>query len=204
MTAVEALKFPAVRLFVERAAATLDGFELSDAEAAVVAGICRKLDGIALAIELMATHVDALGLRGLSTLIDDRVYLLRHESRSALSRHRSLSAALDWSYEFLPEQERIVLRRLSVFVGAFTLDVALGVSGFDMDSSVVIDSIANLVAKSLVSADVTGANVQHWLLDITRAYASQKLSQSGELETVLRRHAMHRRDSKPRLIHGPE
>src|SRR5215510_16531571 len=129
LTASEALAFPSVQLFVERAAANLDGFELNDAAAPVVADICRKLEGVPLAIELAATRVDAFGLRQLSVLLDDRIRLLKYGTRTALPRHRTLTAALDWSYEFLPEDERVLLRRLAVFAGVFTLDAASAVAG---------------------------------------------------------------------------
>jgi predicted ATPase/DNA-binding winged helix-turn-helix (wHTH) protein len=158
LTAAEALAFPSVQLFVERAAATLDGFELDDADAPIVADICRKLEGMPLAIELAASRTDAFGVRQLSALLNDRFRLLTHGRRAALPRHRTLIAALDWSYEFLPEDERILLRRLSVFAGAFTLDSARAVAAdanFD-----VVEGVANLVAKSLVSADVMGPVVQ--------------------------------------------
>src|SRR5499433_3233544 len=192
LTASEALTFPSVQLFVERAAANLDGFELNDADAPVVADICRKLEGMPLAIELAATRVDAFGVRQLSALLDDRIRLLKYGRRTALPRHRTLTAALDWSYEFLPEDERVLLRRLSVFAGTFTLDSASAVAA-DAKTDVV-EGVANLVAKSLVSADVGGAVVQYRLLDTTRAYAMQKLTESGEFEDYVRRHAGHHRD----------
>src|SRR5262249_18037367 len=176
LTASEALAFSSVQLFVERAAANLDGFELNDADAPVVADICRKLGGMPLAIELAATRVDAFGVRQLSVLLDDRIRLLKYGRRTALPRHRSLTAALDWSYEFLPGHERALLRRLSVFSSVFTLDSARAVAAdanFD-----VVEGVANLVAKSLVSADVMGAVVQYRLLDTTRAYGMQKLTES--------------------------
>jgi predicted ATPase/DNA-binding winged helix-turn-helix (wHTH) protein len=192
LTALEALAFPSVQLFVERAAAKLDGFELNDADAPVVADICRKLEGMPLAIELVATRIDAFGIRQLLVLLDDRIRLLKYGRRTALPRHRSLTAALDWSYEFLAEDERVLLPRLSVFSSIFTLDSASAVAAnanFD-----VVEGVANLVAKSLVSADVGGAVVQYRLLDTTRAYAMQKLTESGEFEEHVRRHAEHHRD----------
>jgi predicted ATPase len=192
LTASEALAFPSVQLFVERAGAKLDGFELSNAHAPVVADICRKLEGMPLAIELAATRVDAFGVRQLSVLLDDRIRLLKYGRRAALPRHRTLTAALDWSYEFLPEDERALLRRLSVFTGTFTLDSASAVAA-DAETDVV-EEVANLVAKSLVAADVGGAVVQYRLLDTTRAYAMQKLTESGEVEDYVRRHAEHHRD----------
>jgi predicted ATPase len=136
LTAAEALAYSAVQLFVERAAAVLDGFELSDAEAPIVSAICHKLGGIALAIELAAARVDAFGIRQLKLLLDDRFRILNQGKRTAQPRHQSLVAALNWSYEFLPETERVVLRRLSVFAGAFTLDSAIAVAG-DADTDVV-------------------------------------------------------------------
>jgi predicted ATPase/DNA-binding winged helix-turn-helix (wHTH) protein len=194
LTAAKALSFSSVQLFVERAAASLDGFELTDADAPVVAEICRKLEGVALAIELAATRIDAFAVRELSALLNDRFRLLNQGRRGALARHRSLAAALDWSYELLPEDERVVLRRLSVFAGTFTLDSAQAVAGNDGAASGIIDGVASLVAKSLVSADVSGAVVYYRLLDTTRAYALHKLTESGELGAFLRRHAEYNLD----------
>jgi predicted ATPase len=195
LTAVQALTFPAIQLFVERAAESLEGFELRDADAPIVAEICRKLEGIALAIELAASRIDAFGVRELSTLLEDPFQLLKQGRRTALPRHRTLAAALDWSYEFIPETERTILRRLSVFAGAFTLDSATAVIA---ESGILgpeaVESLANLVARSLVSADVGGAVAQYRLLDTTRAYALQKLAESGELEAVERSHAEHHRN----------
>ena len=192
LTAADALTFPAVRLFVERAAAILDGFELSDADAPVVADICRKLGGMALAIELAAARIDAFGVGQLSVLLEDRFRILKRGRRTAQPRHQSLTATLDWSYEFLPEGERVILRRLSVFAGAFTLESAIAVAGDD--STDVVEGLANLVAKSLVSADVSGPAVQYRLLETTRVYAMQKLVEAGESEAYARRHAQHHFD----------
>jgi predicted ATPase len=195
LTAAKALTFSAVQLFVERAVASVDDFDLSDADAPVVADICRKLEGIALAIELAATRVDAFGIRELAALLNDRFRLLQQGTRTALTRHRSLAAALDWSYEFLPEQERIILRRLAVFAGLFTLESASAVAqGVGVRVPEVIGGVANLVAKSLVAADVSGATVQYRLLNTTRAYVQQKLIESGDSEALARRHAEHHRD----------
>jgi predicted ATPase/DNA-binding winged helix-turn-helix (wHTH) protein len=188
-TAAEALEYSGVQLFVERAAAILDGFELTDTDAPIVSDICRKLGGIALAIELAAARTDAFGIQQLAVLLDDRFRILKQGKRTAQPRHRSLAAMLDWSYEFLPEGERLVLCRLSVFAGIFTLASAVAVAGDDDID--VIDALANLVAKSLVFADVGGTTVQYHLLDTTRAYAGQKLASSGDLEKYSRRHAQH-------------
>ncbi len=192
VTAAEALSFPAVQLFVERASAIVDGFELSDADAPVLSDICRKLGGIALAIELAAARVDAFGIRQLSTLLDDRFRILKRGKRTAQPRHQSLEAALDWSYEFLPQAEQVLFRRLSIFAGAFTLASAIAVA--EEPDSDVVEGTANLVAKSLVSADVGSEMVQYRLPDTTRAYAMQKLIGSGEFDAYVRRHAQHQLD----------
>src|SRR5215831_105989 len=190
LAATEALAFPAVQLFVERAIERLDTFELTDADAPIVAEICRKLDGIALAIELAAGRVDAFGLRELARLLNDRFRLLMRGRRTALRRHQTLSAALDWSYEFLPECEQIILRRLAVFDSYFTLESAIAVAA---DSEIamldVVNVLANLVANSLVTADI-GTDVVHYrLLETTRVYARGKLAETGELKRVTQRHA---------------
>jgi predicted ATPase/DNA-binding winged helix-turn-helix (wHTH) protein len=194
LTAAEALAFPAVQLFVERARASLEDFELGDADAPVVADICGKLDGVPLAIELAAARIDAFGIRELSGLLDDQFRLLKQGSRTAVLRHRSLAAALDWSYELLTADERLILCRLSVFSGPFALEAAVAVAGHSgMAARDVIDGVANLVAKSLVLADVSGPSVQYRLLDTTRAYALQKLGEK-DAEAVVKRHAEHHRD----------
>ena len=189
LTATEALAFPAIQLFVERASGIVDGFELSDADAPILSDICRKLGGIALAIELAAGRIDAFGIRQLSTLLDDRFRILKRGKRTAQPRHQSLAAMLDWSYEFLPETERSILRRLSLFAGAF--DLASAIAVVENADTNAVEGIANLVAKSLVSADVGGAEVRYRLLDTTRAYALQRLIESGEFDTYVRRHAQH-------------
>jgi len=195
ITADEAMSFSAVQLFVERATASADGFRLTDADAPVVAEICRRLDGIALAIELAAGRIDALGLQGLAAHLDDRFRLLTRGRRTALPRHQTLSATLDWSYELLSELERIVLRRLAVFAGAFTLPAASTVaSSNDVAASDVADCVANLVAKSLVTADFSGATVTYRLFETMRAYALEKLTASGERSALGRHHAEYFRD----------
>src|SRR3954470_24733554 len=194
LAAAAALAFPAVQLFVERAAASLDGFELGDADAPLVADICRRLDGIALAIELAAGRVDVFGVGGLAALLDDRSPVLKGGRRSAPPRHRAMSAVLDWSYGLLPEGERALLRRLAVFAGDFALDSAVAVAGGDDLPCDVIDGVANLLAKSLVAVDVGGPVVRYRLLDTTRAYALRKLREAGELEPLARRHAEHYRN----------
>src|SRR5271155_222761 len=133
-TAVEALRYPAAQLFMERAAASGYGAALSDIDAPMVARSCRRLDGIALAIELAARRVGSLGIRGTAELLDNRFSLLWQGRRTALPRHETLNAMLDWSYSLLSEREKVVLCRLSVFVGDFTLQAAGSVaSGTEAD-----------------------------------------------------------------------
>jgi predicted ATPase/DNA-binding winged helix-turn-helix (wHTH) protein len=190
LTAAETLVFPAVQLFLERAAASGSRVELSDADAPIVGQICRKLDGIALAIELVSGRVDAYGIRETAALLDNRLRLLWQGRRTALPRHQTLNAMLDWSYNLLSELERTVLRRLSVFVGIFTLDAAQMVAAeSDTDRVQVIAAVGSLVGKSLVSADGGGAAMRYRLLDTTRACLLGKLIESDELDSVQRRHA---------------
>jgi predicted ATPase/DNA-binding winged helix-turn-helix (wHTH) protein len=195
ITAAEALAFPAVQLFVERAAASSGDFALTDRDAPMVAAICRRLDGIALAIEIAAGRVDAFGVAGLAALLNDRFQLLMQGRRTALPRHRTLSATLDWSYSHLSEPEQVVLRRLAVFAGPFTMESASAVLvGAGVPSGPAVDAIANLVVKSLVAADTNGALTFYRLLDTTRDYSFFKLEESGERDRIARIHAEHYRD----------
>ncbi len=201
LTAAAALGFPAVQLFVERAAATSGAFSFGDAEAPLVAEICRRLDGLPLAIELAAARVDAFGVRGLAARLDDCLQLLTGGRRAALPRHQTLRAALDWGHGLLPEPERVILRRLAVFAGGFTLEAASAVAAdAGITEAEVVEGVANLVAKSLIAADVGGALPCYRLLGTTRAYALEKLIASGELEQVERRRAAYARlpVSRPR------
>ena len=195
LTAVEALAYPAVQLFVERAAASAGGYELKDEDISVVAQICRRLDGIALAIELAAGRVDAFGVRGVASRLDDRFHLLTRGRRTALPRHQTLSAAFDWSYELLSETERTVLRRSGAFSGRFTMDAAISVTGDpEIVPSTVDETVADLVEKSLVVADVGGETAYYRLTDTARAYALKRLTEDGEAQAVARRHALHQLD----------
>jgi predicted ATPase/DNA-binding winged helix-turn-helix (wHTH) protein len=189
LTAAEALTFPAVQLFVDRAAAGHPGFELSDEDAPLVAEICRSLDSLPLVIELVAARFAAFGLRGLSLLINDRCRLLNQRQRTTLTRHQTLGAVFDWSYELLPKVERTILRRLSVCESPLTLEAvaALAEDG-EITVGDIIDGVDQLVEKSLLQADVSGAITRYRLLRTTRAYALQKLVESGELEAITRRH----------------
>ena len=193
LTAATALTFPAAQLFAERAAAGDNGFELSDEDAPIVAGICRKLDGIALAIELAAGRVDAYGVRGTAELLDNRFELLWQSRRTAPPRHQTLNAMLDWSYCLLTRVERTILSRISLFVGPFSLDAARAIAADgDVDEAQVVDAVGSLVAKSLASAKRAGdATMRYRLLDTARAYVSEKLAQSGEKDAMARRHAIY-------------
>ncbi len=194
LSAAQALNFPSVELFVERVTARIEGFTLCDADAPIVGDICRQLDGIALAIELAAGRVDAFGLRGVAERLDDRFRLLKGGRRTALPRHQTLAATLDWSYDVLPESEKLILRRLAVFAGGFTFDSAAALSpGTDTYSADIVDGMANLVSRSLVAADVNRVPPRYRLLDTTRAYARERLIESGEWSSVSLAHASHYR-----------
>jgi predicted ATPase/DNA-binding winged helix-turn-helix (wHTH) protein len=191
LSAAEALGYPAAQLFMERARASGYGAELSDIDAPIVARICRRLDGVALAIELAASRVGSLGIRGTTELLDNRFSLLWYGRRTALPRHQTLNAMLDWSYSLLSEFEKQVFCRLSVFVGDFTLQAARSVaSEAEADEADVADAVANLVGKSLISTAVISGSTYYRLLDTTRGYAATKLAEGGEADLIARRHAM--------------
>jgi predicted ATPase/DNA-binding winged helix-turn-helix (wHTH) protein len=189
------LRNDAVRLFVSRVRATEPHFAPDQRIAPAIAAICRRLDGIALAIELAAARAAALGVEEVAAHLDDRFHLLTGGRRTALPRHQTLRSTLDWSYELLSEAERVVFCRLSIFAGSFALAEATAVApSGEIAASDVIDSVANLAAKSLVMIDASGATVRYRLLETTRAYAREKLAESGELGQVARAHAEHYRD----------
>ena len=147
------LRYGAVRLFVERARAAEPHFAPDRAAWRCIAAICRRLDGIPLAIELAAARAAALGIEELAARLDDRFQLLTGGRRTALPRHQTLRATLDWSYELLAEPERVILRRLAVFAGAFSLEAAGAVAASpEIAPSEVVDGLSSLVAKSLVAA----------------------------------------------------
>ena len=192
LTADEALASPAVQLFVERAAASLGGLRLADRDAPIVAEICRRLDGIALAIEFAAGRLDTFTLGELASLLDDRFRVLTRGRRTALPRHQTLRATLDWSYGLLPRPEQATLCRLSVFNGVFTLVAAAAVAtGAEMEAGDVEDYVASLVAKSLIATEAGNGGVHYRLLDTTRAYAREKLEESQESAEFARRHAQY-------------
>jgi predicted ATPase len=186
----DVLRHSAVQLFVAHARAAEPGFALDAQSGGAVAKICRRLDGIPLAIELAAARAATLGVEALAAQLDDRFGLLTLGRPTAPARHRTLRAALDWSYALLPEPERVIMRRLAVFAGGFTLQAAGAIAGESGDTADEVgDQVLELAAKSLLYTDASGAEPHYRLLETTRAYALEKLAASGEFETVARRHA---------------
>jgi len=192
LDADDLLRHGAVRLFSTRAAA-VDAPSVSDRRHAVtVAAICRRLDGIPLAIELAAARVAALGVEGISARLDDRFRLLTTGKRTALARHQTLRATLDWSHELLSERERVVLRRLAVFAGSFSGEAASAVvTSAELSDAAAEDGMASLVSRSLIAAHVTGSSPRYRLLETTRAYARERLQEAGGLPAALARHAAY-------------
>jgi predicted ATPase/DNA-binding winged helix-turn-helix (wHTH) protein len=189
-TANAVLRYPAVQLFVRRVAARAGSVVLTDEEAPFVAEICRKLDGMPLAIELAAGQVAALGLKNTVARLVSRPELLKLSRRTAVPRHRTLKATLDWSYDLLSDAERIVFRRIAPFVGHFTLEGARYVAGeLGAGTGEIFDAIAGLVEKSLIATRIDDTQAQYRLLDTTRAYALEKLEEHDELDVGSGRHA---------------
>jgi predicted ATPase/DNA-binding winged helix-turn-helix (wHTH) protein len=191
-TAADAREFGAVRLFEERAGA--DIHLCSDRESALPleVRICRQLDGIPLAIELAAACVPTVGLRGVADRLDDRFQLLTLGARTALPRQQTLRATLDWSYSLLPEIQRTVLDRLSLFAGPFSMEAAQAVASSDeISASSIVSALIELVNKSLVSTVPDAGSVRYRLLETTRAYAHDKLRADGTLNEWSSRHARH-------------
>ncbi len=181
----------AVQLFVERAAAALPGFTLTEANAPTVAQVCRRLDGIALAIELAASRVKLLKVEQIAARLDDAFRFLTGGSRTALPRQQTLRATIDWSYTLLSELERRLLCRLSVFAGGWTLEAAEAVcAGQGIEPYGILDLLTQLVNKSLVAAErEQGEEARYRLLETIREYALERLAASGESENIRREHA---------------
>ncbi|MEZ2144112.1 winged helix-turn-helix domain-containing protein [Bradyrhizobium sp. DN5] len=195
LSIADILAYPASQLFVERIAESLSEFELSEEDAPLVAEICRRLDGIALAIELAAGRVNAYGVAGTASLLDSRFSLLWRGRRTAIPRHQTLSAALAWSYDLLPPAESATLRALSVFVGPFTLEAAIAVaSSQGISESEAVETISNLLSKSLVATSPAERRLRYRLLDTTRAFVAHKLVENGEAARAARAHAEYFRD----------
>jgi predicted ATPase/DNA-binding winged helix-turn-helix (wHTH) protein len=190
LTASEVIAYPAVRLFAERVSARRGEFSLRDDEAPMVAEICRKLDGIALAIELAAGRAAIFGVRNTVAKLGSRLDLLKFGRRTANPRHQTLIATLDWSHDHLSEIERVLLRRVAIFVGHFTLEAALAVAEeARIDKSEIAGALGNLVDKSLIGIWTSSQGPCYRLLDTTRAYALEKLAISGEQDSIAGRHA---------------
>ncbi|WP_017905137.1 ATP-binding protein [Pseudomonas asplenii] len=186
----EAMGYSAVQLFVSRARACQQGFSLRERDLVAVRDICRRLDGLPLAIELAVMHIGALALVGLQAQLDNCVPLLTQGRRTAEPRHRTLKAALDWSYERLVPAQRILLQRLAVFKMGFTLEAAIAVVCFDpLEPAQLPPLLASLVDKSLLGLEQGGAVPRYRLLNTTRSYALEQLEHSGQSRLLKRRHA---------------
>jgi predicted ATPase/DNA-binding winged helix-turn-helix (wHTH) protein len=189
------LRYGSVQLFIERARAAEPHFAPDRRLITMIAAVCRRLDGVPLAIELAAARAAALGIEALAARLDDRFRLLTGGRRTALPRHQALRATLDWGYELLSEPERMILRCLAVFAGPFSLEAAAAIAvSPELSVPDVIEGLTSLVAKSIVVANTVEATARYRLLDTTRAYALDKLAESGESVAVARRHAEFYRD----------
>ena len=184
------LGYSAVELFIARTNALDAGFSPRAEDLTSVAAICRRLDGIPLAIEFAAASAATLGIASVAIGLRDRFALLTGGRRTALARQRTLRATLDWSHELLPEAEQRLFRRLAVFHGGFTLDAAVAVmTDTGINAAMVTYGVSNLVSKSLVALDSTSDAPRWYLLETTRAYALEKLDESGDREGLARHHA---------------
>jgi non-specific serine/threonine protein kinase len=206
-TAADAGRSDAVRLFIERAQAVLPSFALTDANAGAVTQICRRLDGIPLAIELAAARIKLLSPGQIAERLDDAFRLLTAGGRTALPRHRTLRETIDWSHALLTPGQQVLLRRLSVFVGGFSLEAAEAVcTGGEIGAGEVLDLLAALVEKSLVERQTPIEETRFRLLETVRQYGMERLAEAGESEELRRRHAGHFLDlaetAAPYLIGG--
>lgn len=192
LSAEEALRYGAVALFVARASALDAQFSLTDDKAQVVADICRRLDGIALAIELAAARVTILNLKQLSQRLDERFRLLTGGDRTALPRQQTMRAAIDWSYDLLSEEERTIFSRLAIFQGGWTLEAAGDVCADDtLDEYKIFDALSSLVNKSLVVVEFDQDAQRYRFLESLRQYALERLRKRVEYDLVAARHARY-------------
>jgi predicted ATPase len=188
----EAMGYSAVQLLVSRARARQQGFVLRQQDLKAAREICRRLDGLPLAIELAAAQIDALALVGVQAQLDNCFQLLSQGRRTAVPRHQNLKAALDWSYERLSPLEQTVLQRLAVFKMAFTLDAAIGViSCAVLRPTCLIEIVERLASKSLLSVGQDSGVTRYRFLNTTRTYALDKLEHSGHLRTFELRHSRY-------------
>ncbi len=189
-SAEHALAYGAVALFDARARASNTRFTVTDENAPIVAEICRRLDGIPLAIELAAARVKVLSVKALAQKLDERFRLLTGGDRAALPRQQTMRALVDWSYDLLSEQERALFRRLAIFAGSFSLDSAVAICRDEtIDENDVLDLLSSLVDKSLVHAELGADDTRYRLLESTRQYALEKLRERGEFTPLAARHA---------------
>jgi predicted ATPase len=192
LTASKVLAYSAAQLFTERVSARRGDFSLGDDEAPMVAEICRKLDGIALAIEFAAARAAIFGVRNTVAGLGSQPDLLKFGRRTATSRHQTLKAMLDWSYDDLSEVERVVLRRVAIFNGYFTLEAALAVVREDgIGRFEIADAVRHLVDKSLILMSSDTEQTFYRLFNTTRSYALEKLAADGEQGSVGARHASY-------------
>ena len=198
----DVLAHSAAQLLLARVRAQEQDFSPHGEQLRAIAAICRRLDGIPLAIEFAAARAATLGLEQVANRLDDRFAVLTGGRRTALPRHQTLRATLDWSYDLLPDAERRLLRRLSVFAGGFTLDAATAIMDDVDTSAVTMEGIANIVAKSLLVLDRSASPTRWRLLETIRAYALEKLAESGEIEATARRHAEFFRDLLSTNVRG--
>lgn len=189
--AMDVLAYPAVQLLAERASATMADFAIDDRNALSAALICRRLDGLPLALEFAASLIVTLGLSGVANRLDQHLRLIEVDRRGAAARHRTLEAALDWSYQLLSEPERQVFRRLAIFAGGFTMEAAEQVVALSDDDLDVGSLLAGLSLKSLVASDVTGPDLRFRMLETTRAFAQMRLDAAGERRRVADRHSRY-------------
>ncbi|HKH94486.1 MAG TPA: BTAD domain-containing putative transcriptional regulator [Gemmatimonadaceae bacterium] len=197
----------AVQLFVERARATVPSFSLSAANTPAVTEICRRLDGIPLAIELAAARVRVLSPEQIARRLDDAFRLLTTGSRTALARHRTLRATMEWSFALLAAREQTLLRRLAIFAGSFTLDAAEVVcAGEPLETEDILDGVSALVDKSLVTMEPGDGMARYRLLETVRQYGVERLVEAGELPAMERRFAEYFlamiEEAEPTLIGG--
>ncbi|UXH76167.1 ATP-binding protein [Roseateles amylovorans] len=197
----EALRYPAVSLFVERANATARGFQLGDGEVSLVSSICRSLDGIPLAIELAAAAVDIVGLDGLVDRLGIRLALLGRGRRTAAPRQQTMRATLDWSYHLLSADEQSMLAAFSIFKGQFSYAAACAVTGRSKEAVDV--GLSGLVSKSLLSTDRSSNPLRYQLLEITREYAAERLAAGDDAPLVALRHAHFLRDLLRTRVDAP-
>jgi predicted ATPase len=186
----ELAAYPAVRLFIDRARLVLPNYQLAPDNAAAIARICQRLDGIPLALEMAAARMNLLGADQLADRLDDAFRLLTGGSRAALPRQQTLRATLDWSYKLLDDSQRLLLQRLSVFAGGCTLEAAEAIcAGDGLEAGEVLDVLGALVTKSMVIAEHTpGEAARYHLLETVRQYAREKLNDAGETARLHNRH----------------